>query len=85
MNSLKTHPSANGKYRAIHSELAAIMNLKRTGIDLSKTIMYNVRIGASGILLSRPCQDCSKLIIAANFKRVYYSNNFGLLEEYKYK
>jgi len=85
MNSVKTHPSANGQYRATHSELSAILKMKKTNIDLSKTILYNVRIGSSGILLSRPCQFCAKLIYAANFKKVYYSNNFGLLEEFVYK
>lgn len=83
----KTHTKADKEWPFIHSELQTILQFKRkTRIDLADCSLYNVRIGKSGrILLSRPCSECTKLILAAQFKNVYYTNNLGLFEEFKYR
>lgn len=64
----------------IHSELSACVNLPRS-IDITRTTLYNVRIRTDGkVALSMPCRCCSKLILAYNIRRVYYSTNQGLFE-----
>lgn len=83
MNSRKTHPKGMGPYHYIHSELAAVLKFKFRFIDLSDTILYNIRVGKSGLLLnSKPCKKCQKLIGQIVFKNVYFSNN-GKLEQWK--
>ena len=86
-NQYKTHTKASDDWPYIHSELQTILQFKRkTTIDLSDTTLYNIRIGKSGkLLMSRPCVDCTKLILAANFKNVYYTNNLGLFEEFIFR
>lgn len=86
-NQSKTHTkSTNVKYPQIHSELSAFVKLKnKTGLDFSRCELYNIRVGRSGrTLLSYPCINCQKLLIAAKFKRVYYTNNWGVFEEFRY-
>lgn len=88
-NQYKTHTQAS-KFRPewcfLHSELSCIIKLKnKTGVDLAKCELYNVRIGKAGVcLLARPCMMCQKLVIAANFKNVYYTNNWGLFEKFEF-
>lgn len=86
-NQYKTHTKASKDWPFLHSELDCLLRFKRkTRIDLSDSILYNVRMGKSGrLLMSRPCSECTKLILAANFKAVYYTNNLGLFEEFKFK
>ncbi len=89
-NQYKTHTKAykdSPEWSFKHSELSCIIRFKNTcGIDLSKTTGFNVRIGKSGkVLLSRPCILCQKLIIAANFKNFYYTNNLGLFEQFIFR
>jgi len=88
-NQYKTHPKSwqmEPEWPYIHSEISSIIKLKnKSGIDLSKCDLYNIRIGNGGnVLLSRPCLNCQKLIIAANFKKVYYTNNWGLFEKFEF-
>lgn len=89
-NQYKTHPLM-GRLRPnwafIHSELSALVSFKRaTSIDLSDCLMYNIRLLKNGGLgLSMPCKFCTKLIVAANFKSVYFTNNLGLFEKFTFK
>ena len=89
-NQCKTHTKAfkdRPTWAFQHSELASIIRFKKKcGIDFNKTCGYNVRIGKSGnVLMSRPCPVCQQLIIGANFKNFYYTNNLGLFEEFVFK
>lgn len=75
---IKTSPLSH-KFGArdgfIHSELSAIVNASRS-IDLSKTTMYNVRIGLKGdIKLSCPCSSCRKVLSAFNIRRCYFTTD----------
>lgn len=89
-NQYKTHTKSGllrPEWPYIHAELSAIMRFKReTNIDLGKTELYNIRILKNKTLaLSYPCKNCTKLIIAASFKKVYYSNNLGLFEQFIFR
>jgi deoxycytidylate deaminase len=65
----------------IHSELAALVNARRQ-LDISRMTLYNVRIKTNGVVsLSAPCSCCTKLILAYNIRRVYYSTNDGTFEK----
>lgn len=87
MNQRKTHPQAKGHSGWVHAELAAILKLKSVSrIDFNQTILYNIRIGKSGLLLcAAPCSNCAKLISAARFKKVFFTNQLGFLEEFIFR
>ncbi len=82
----KTHPLAvkfGYKYPYIHSEISAITKFPQKVENLKKCVLVNVRIGNNNKpLLSRPCQYCQKLIKAFGIGKVYYSNEYGLFEEF---
>lgn len=69
-NSYHTHPRGSGKYQTRHAEVAAIMDAKRAGHDLSSASIYIYRRGNN---LAKPCSDCQKLIDEVGIKKVYYS------------
>lgn len=84
---LKTHKAAYAncpEFPFIHAELDAIIRAKnKSRIDFSACTLYNLRVGKSGrLLMARPCKHCQTLIRAANFKGVYYTNEFGLFERF---
>jgi deoxycytidylate deaminase len=71
-NSNKTHRSYGcGRYRSLHAESYAILKAVKSGIDLSRAILYVYR--ANG-LNSRPCSDCQVLIRRFGIKKVIYTN-----------
>lgn len=59
---------------SIHAEIAAIKNVRKLKIDLTKCDMYVIRLSTKGELkLSKPCDNCMKKITEYNFRNVYYS------------
>ena len=49
--------------RAVHAEMAAIINAARRGISIDTCVMYSTTF---------PCHDCAKHIVASGISRVYY-------------
>jgi len=60
-----------GCIRTIHAESNAIAWAARDGLHTE---------GASIFCTSFPCYTCSKLIIAAGIKEVYYLNNYRIMD-----
>lgn len=62
---------------AVHAEVNVILQAKSKGIkNLSETDLYVVRISNDNdneLMLSKPCKNCSKLILKYKVRRVYYS------------
>lgn len=85
---IKTHTKAAqfGHFGAnIHSELGAIVNAPKN-LDINRMTLYNIRIKTNGIVsLAAPCSCCTKLILAYNIRRVYYTNNSGDFEKFVFK
>jgi deoxycytidylate deaminase len=85
----KTHPQAiihGFEYGFIHSELAAFLRFPHRPSLLNKFTLVNTRVGRKGTLIySRPCKNCQKLIAGFNFKSCYYSNEYGIFEEFKWR
>ena len=93
INNYKTHP-ANLKYKyfgkegkdirsmvGIHSELSAILKYGRE--DCSDCIFVNVRIDKNGNpTIAKPCKGCQDLLNQIGFKKVYFTNEQGLFEEW---
>ena len=52
-----------------HAEIAAIKKLPR-GINMSKIKLIVVR---KGMRMSKPCENCEKVIKCLGIKKVYYS------------
>jgi deoxycytidylate deaminase len=80
-----THPLAakfGMRGNKVHSELSAIVHFPRH-LDIQRATLYNVMVrNKEEIRLSAPCKACQKLIAAFNIRRVYYTNEWGLFEEY---
>lgn len=84
VNKMKTHPIMNnwngyreGQY-FLHAEIDAIVNSKMAEFDGCD--LYIVRILKSDdFALAKPCEGCTKVISAYNFKNVYYTNDDGTL------
>jgi len=75
-NVRKTHPSSNTPYQKIHAEFAAILNAN--GANLQGSTIYVYREGKKGKqLISKPCPNCQKLILAAGIKYVIYTSPSG--------
>lgn len=64
---------------SIHAEICCLSKMKRNKKALSECEMYVVRIGTDNMQqpfkYSRPCPDCTKAIVKAGIKRVYFSTN----------
>lgn len=85
----KTHPLASKyspEWGRIHSEMDALIKSDIAPAELRYYDLYNVRIGKSGrVLLSRPCSNCQRVITDFGFRNVFYTNEFGLFEEFLWK
>jgi deoxycytidylate deaminase len=94
INNDKTHP-ANLKYNyvgkegkdirsmvGVHSELSAILKYGRE--DCSDCVFVNVRINRNGNpTIAKPCKGCQDLLIQIGFKKVFFTNEKGVFEEWK--
>lgn len=68
-----------------HSELDCIAKCNLPPSLFKKCRLINIRIGhKDNILLSRPCKDCQRVILAFNIGEVYYSNEWGNFEKLKF-
>lgn len=88
-NSKKTNPLAakhnyyNGN---IHSELDVIKRYKGSVNDLRYMTMVNVRVNRLGkVQNSRPCQECEIFLQTFDIKKIFYTNSYGLFEDYRWK
>lgn len=83
INSTKTHPKSNSRFKTIHSEHQALIN---SGIEVQGAIAYVYRETKHGIsAMSKPCHSCAKLLKDAGIRKVYFSIDvwpFWGVEEY---
>lgn len=60
----------------IHSEIDAIIKLGKT--DLSKFTIINIRIDNNNCPnISKPCENCFKVLQGLGFKQIYYLDKLG--------
>jgi deoxycytidylate deaminase len=63
----------------IHAEIDALLKLKKNKKILSECELYVVRIGTDlmgqPLKYSRPCPDCTRAILKAGIKKVYFSTD----------
>lgn len=63
----------------VHAEIDALMKLKKNRKILSECELYVVRIGTDHmgrpLKYSKPCSDCTRAILKAGIKRVYFSTD----------
>jgi len=66
----------------LHAELGCILNLDR--VVTHGTTVYVVRINRDGKhKMSKPCDMCEAALSHVGVKRVFYTNEEGMLESYK--
>jgi deoxycytidylate deaminase len=87
----KTHPlqhyyaSLVGKPDAIylHAEMAAIVEAKAKGVDLSGASVYVFRRGLDGdVKMCRPCRICMRALADAGVKEIIYTTDVGIAKEF---
>ena len=80
INSKKTHPKAKKlgyRFDCMHSELVAIANYNGN-TPYNRIVLINTRINRFNLFgFSRPCNKCLPWLLASNFKRIYYTDDFG--------
>lgn len=71
---------------SIHAEVDALMKLKKLKRVLPECELYVVRIGTdlmgNPLKYSRPCPDCTRAILNAGIKRVYFSTSEEFMKEF---
>lgn len=86
-NSWKTHPIAKQcgyRFGTMHSELAAIIKMRRKLNILPNCYLVNTRINSlNEIGLSKPCYHCTRWISTLGFKKILYTNQDGFFVEEK--
>lgn len=66
----------------VHAEVAALLPLINSRIDLNKASIYVYRAYKNGELAcARPCAGCMSLIKQCGIKKVYYSTSDGYAVE----
>lgn len=72
INSTKTHPKSNSRFKTIHAEHQALIN---SGLnEINGTTAYVYRETKQGTPAnSKPCTSCAELLKASGIKKVYYS------------
>ena len=67
------------EYPYIHSEISAIRNFEYPASLFSRCELVNVRVGKNNdISLSKPCEDCIRMLACFDFRKVWYTNENGL-------
>lgn len=75
-NTSKTHPESCGDANTMHAEFSCLIGQRRD--QTAGTILYVVRLTRAGrVGISKPCNDCHRLILASGIKRVYYIDSDG--------
>lgn len=87
-NMKKTHPLGaryNSQFPYIHSEINSIVRSDMKVTELKNCTMVNIRLGKKGgLLLSRPCNSCARILADFQIGEVLYSNQFGNFEQMIY-
>ncbi len=66
----------------VHAEVASLLPLIKSGVDLSGATIYVARYNRNGELaLARPCSRCEKLIRQCGIRKVYYTTSNGYAQE----
>jgi deoxycytidylate deaminase len=87
----KTHPLQSyyatlvGKPDAIylHAEMAAIVEAKSKGVDLTGASVYVFRRGLDGdVKMCRPCRICMRALADAGVKEIIYTTDVGVAKEF---
>ncbi len=72
-------------YPFIHAECDCLSRAACNLQDLTKCTLVNIRLARrGGLLLSRPCNNCAKIIASLGVGKVLYSNGFSHFEEMVY-
>lgn len=79
-NSNKTHPKINfheyHEFSRLHAELSACIRFGKE--DCRKYSLAVLRIDRNGEFnQSKPCPGCQSVIRQLNFKKVFYTNEYG--------
>ena len=70
-----------GNYKpCLHSEVAALIRLGRT--DCADLTFINIRIDNNGdAAISKPCENCTRLLKCIGYKSLYYHNGEKYVRE----
>lgn len=62
----------------VHSEVAALIPLINSGVDLSRASIFVYRQHKNGtIALARPCPSCYELIKSCGIRKMYFTTESG--------
>ena len=71
-NERRTHPSLGcGRWKSLHAESSAIYNALKKKKVVEGAVLYVYRKNG---LISKPCEDCQRLIKRFKIRKVIYTN-----------
>lgn len=77
-NKFRNLPTVDEHNVSDHAEHAVIRELLKTRKDLRGCTIYIARINKAGYTtMSRPCEDCMKVILHSGIKEFVYTNEVG--------
>jgi tRNA(Arg) A34 adenosine deaminase TadA len=77
-NKFRNAPVVDEHNVSDHAEQATIRELLKVREDLRGCTIYIARINKSGhAMMSRPCENCMKAIVAAGIKEIVFTNEIG--------
>lgn len=79
-NKLKTCPKSPHFYRYCHAEYVAIKFLSNEVLEGGTIYVY--REASYGIANAKPCPSCYNLIKSKGIKKIVYTHESGIKEEY---
>ena len=84
VNSSKTHPKSNGRFKTVHAEHQAIISCGLA--DLNNAVIYVYReTKDKHPAMAKPCDACSSLLKSLGIKKVFYSKkDFPFYDLLKY-
>lgn len=80
---LKTSPkSYKNRFFFIHSEWDAIRRFNHRENNIRRASLYNFRFARldSSLLISKPCDDCYKLVTSFGVRSIFYTTENGLVQ-----
>lgn len=78
----KTHPeySRLNPLKTLHAEAAAILKIRHKTDLNGKSLLILRENKAGNMCNAKPCVDCLKLIRLYGIKKIYYSNEQGVIQ-----
>ncbi len=75
------HPKLRHRYHTVHAEIDAIAKLNQDCSHLNLLVIKLSNSKEVKLTMAKPCIYCQRALKFIKFKKIYYSNRLGQIEE----